>query len=101
VAVWFKRPIIDSRFFKEVFFVVITCLISWVHWLYFFDGSDKVRDLVFTFHPKIVTDSDIMPSSASFSKERQSSRCIGSLGSRGRNRVCIASKIAATPLSLL
>ena len=59
-----------------------------------------MSDLVFTFHPRIITVSDIMPSSSNFSRERQSSLCIGSLGSRGLQRVCIANNIAATPRSL-
>ncbi len=55
--------------------------------LNFFDGKDNVSSLVFIFHPKIITTSDIMPSSCNLSKERQSSLNISLPGSIGLQRV--------------
>ncbi len=90
-----------SRSYKGAFFVCMTFLMSWRHGLNLSTGKDIDKERVLTLHPSSIADSESMPSSASFDRERQSSRGIGSLGEMGLQIVWIARPIALDPLILL
>ena len=51
------------------------------------DGRDMVNVLELTSQPRMVADSDGMPSAASFDRDKQSSLLIGSTGEMGLNMV--------------
>jgi len=90
----------DSRFAKDTFLRKIVSPNSFIHRLNFLGGRAIVIFLVFIFHPRKVKHSDKQPSSASFPSDKQSSLKIGSAGSSGRHKVCIANKSEWTALFL-
>jgi hypothetical protein len=101
IAAWFNLPTIDSSRVSDTLSLDRMIDRSLSHRLNLVVGNEIDNNLVFTIHPKIAGDSDNLPSSYSFSKERQSSLRMGSFLSKGWHKVCSANNIACNALLLL
>lgn len=64
MAVGLNLLITVSSCFRDDLFVLITCLRSRIHVFYFSGGRDRVSVLAFIFHPRIMTDSEMIISSS-------------------------------------
>ena len=74
--VWFSRSINLSSSLAVTFLLESIPLRSSIQQWNFFFGSAKVSSLVLMLHPRTMSTSDRLPSSANLSNERQSSHCI-------------------------